>query len=138
MSLGDTLLQLLFPFIVSTLYGANYFLNDFEMVPVAPITTGITVVFTFHIRWFSIVRSLYLKFIIIIIIIIIIDDKCGRVSQSYYYCTTNSQQNSFVCDHTWERNELSWTFVREKFTFLRLWQQDHSRKKSLLFTRETN
>ena len=25
-----------------------YFLNDFEMVPVAPIITGITLVFTFH------------------------------------------------------------------------------------------
>ena len=35
----------------------TYFLNDFEMVPVAPIITGITFVFTF---------------IIIIIIIIII------------------------------------------------------------------
>ena len=28
----------------------TYFLNDFEMVPVAPVITGITVVFTFHIR----------------------------------------------------------------------------------------
>ena len=37
-------------------------LNHFEMVPVAPIITGITAVFTFHIRWTSIVRSLYLKF----------------------------------------------------------------------------
>ena len=87
-SLGDTLLQLLFRFIVSTLYGAylprsyvgsdgllrqhfpemcavpnmavfcssrtawlpgmlpTYFLNHFEMVPVAPIITDITVVFT--------------------------------------------------------------------------------------------
>jgi len=27
-----------------------YFLNDFEMVPVAPIITGITLVFTFHMR----------------------------------------------------------------------------------------
>jgi hypothetical protein len=26
----------------------KYFLNDFEMVPVAPIITGITLVFTFH------------------------------------------------------------------------------------------
>jgi hypothetical protein len=29
-------------------YGSTYFLNDFEMVPVAPIITGITPVFTFH------------------------------------------------------------------------------------------
>ena len=40
----------------------TYFLNDFEMVPVAPVITGITVVFTFHIRLISIVRSLYFKF----------------------------------------------------------------------------
>ena len=53
----------------------TYFLNDFEMVPVAPIITGITVVFTLHIRRISIIRSLYfkiLKFIIIIIITITI------------------------------------------------------------------
>ena len=37
----------------------TYFLNDLEMVPIAPIITGITLVFTFH--------------IIIIIIIIILN-----------------------------------------------------------------
>ena len=42
----------------------TYFLNDFEIVPVAPIITGITFVFTFHMCCISIVR-----FIIIIIII---------------------------------------------------------------------
>ena len=36
-----------------------YFLNDFEMVPVVPIITGIALVFTFHMRCISIVRSLY-------------------------------------------------------------------------------
>jgi len=30
----------------------TYFLNDFEMVPVAPIITGITFVFTFHMHLF--------------------------------------------------------------------------------------
>src|SRR5215469_10000157 len=39
----------------------TYFLNDFEMVPVAPITTGITLAFTFHMLCISIVRSLYFK-----------------------------------------------------------------------------
>ena len=52
------------------------FINDFEIVPVAPIITGITFVFTFHMRCISIVRSLYFRIflasIIIIIIIIII------------------------------------------------------------------
>jgi hypothetical protein len=45
-----------FPGIVLT-----YFLNYFEMVLVAPIITGITLAFTFHIRCISIVRSLYFK-----------------------------------------------------------------------------
>jgi len=44
------------------------FLNDFEMVPVAPVITGINLVFTFHMCCISIVMML----IIIIIIIIII------------------------------------------------------------------
>ena len=39
----------------------TYFLNDFEMAPVAPIITGITFVFTFHMRCISIVRSLYFR-----------------------------------------------------------------------------
>ena len=65
----------------------TYFLNDYEIVPVAPIITGITFVFTFHMRCISIVRSLYFRIssasflitflsrIIIIIIIIIINHK---------------------------------------------------------------
>ena len=35
----------------------TYFLNVFEIVPVSPIITGITFVFTFHMRCISIVRS---------------------------------------------------------------------------------
>ena len=37
----------------------TYFLNDFEIVPVARIITGITFVFTFCMRCISIVSSLY-------------------------------------------------------------------------------
>ena len=37
----------------------TYFLNDFEIVPVAPIITDITFVFTFHMRRISIVRSIF-------------------------------------------------------------------------------
>ena len=39
-----------------------YFLNDFEIVPVASIITGITFVFTFHMRCISVVSSLYFIF----------------------------------------------------------------------------
>ena len=37
----------------------KYFLNNIEIVPVAAIITGITFVFAFHVRYISIVRSLY-------------------------------------------------------------------------------
>jgi len=36
-------------------------LSDSEMVPVAPVTTGITYAVTFHTRCISIIRSLYFK-----------------------------------------------------------------------------
>jgi hypothetical protein len=39
----------------------RYCLSDFEMVPVAPIITGITFAFTFHLRWIPITSSLYFK-----------------------------------------------------------------------------
>jgi hypothetical protein len=39
----------------------TYFLNYFQIVPVAPIIIGITFVFTFHMRCISIVRSLYFR-----------------------------------------------------------------------------
>ena len=45
-----------FPFMLLT-----YFLNDFEIVPVAPIIIGMAFVFTFHMCCMSIVRSLYFR-----------------------------------------------------------------------------
>ena len=39
----------------------TYFLNDFEIAPVAPVITGIAFVFTFHMRCISIVKSLYFR-----------------------------------------------------------------------------
>jgi hypothetical protein len=53
-------------------YVAHVFSKSFEMVPVAPIITGITLVFTFHMCCISIVRSLYFRIFSAIIIIIII------------------------------------------------------------------
>ena len=41
----------------------THFLNDFEIVPVAPIITGINFAFTLHMRSISIVRSLYFRII---------------------------------------------------------------------------
>ena len=42
-------------------YVAHVFFNVFEIVPVAPIISGITFVFIFHVRCISIVRSLYFR-----------------------------------------------------------------------------
>jgi hypothetical protein len=39
----------------------KYFLKDFGMVPVAPVITGITFVFTFHMHSISVIRSLYFR-----------------------------------------------------------------------------
>jgi len=39
----------------------TYFLNDFEIVPVAPLITGITFVCTFHMLCISVVRFLYFR-----------------------------------------------------------------------------
>ena len=63
----------------------TYFLNVFEIVPVAPIITGITFVSTFHI-------------IIIIIIIIIL---LVRVSGYYllFYCTV--RHNFEIISELW-------------------------------------
>ena len=36
----------------------RYFLNDFEIVPFAPIITGITFVFMFHMGCISVVRCI--------------------------------------------------------------------------------
>jgi hypothetical protein len=48
----------------------TYFLNDSEMVPVAPIITGITFVFTFHMRFISIVSSLLLLLLLLFLFMI--------------------------------------------------------------------
>jgi hypothetical protein len=39
----------------------GYFLNDFEMVPDAPIITGITFVVTFHMRCISVESKVRVK-----------------------------------------------------------------------------
>ena len=66
----------------------TYFLNDIEIVPVGPIITGITFVFTFHMCCIYIVRYLcfrifsasilikFLLFLLLIIIIITIHCRC--------------------------------------------------------------
>jgi hypothetical protein len=55
----------------------RYFLNDFDMVPIAPIITGITFVFTFHMRYISIVRYLCFKTILTSFLITFLSPEIG-------------------------------------------------------------
>ena len=77
--------------------------ENFEMVPVAPIITGIVFVFTFHMRCISIVRSLYFRifsvfflitFLFIIIIIIIIIINCKWVYTPVAVCYNAKRDNT--------------------------------------------
>jgi hypothetical protein len=49
----------------------TYFLNDFEMVPVAPIITSINFVFTFHMRCIYIVLLLLLLLLLLLFFFIV-------------------------------------------------------------------
>jgi len=49
----------------------TYFLNTFEIVPIVPIITGITLVFTFHVRCISIIIIIIIIFIYLFIYLFI-------------------------------------------------------------------
>jgi len=81
----------------------TYFLNDFEIVPVAPIITGIAFVFTFYMRCISIVRSLYFRIFSSSLLITFLSPKLQRLLTYifpfhyhgyyyYYYCTLWKQK----------------------------------------------
>jgi hypothetical protein len=83
----------------------TYFLNDFELVPVAPIITGITVVFTFYI------------IIIMIIIIVIMFKIIGRWNAVVIFIQIRknlnpSQKNVRISD------ELPATWSKECFSIV--------------------
>ena len=67
-------------------YVACVFLNDFEMVPVAHIITGITLVFTFHVRCISIVRFLCFKIFSASFLITFLSPDYYYYYYYYYYC----------------------------------------------------
>jgi hypothetical protein len=75
----------------------TYFIGDFEMVPVAPIITGITFVFTFHMRYIIII-------IIIIIITIILYIKLF-VCTLYKFTFLNQSEPNFahISPLVWKR-----------------------------------
>jgi len=73
----------------------TYSLNDLEMVPVAPIITGITLVFTFHMRCSSVVRSLYFKIL-------------SAYYYYYYYCNIRRrfERNAEKAERSLSESEL--------------------------------
>ena len=89
----------------------TYFQNDFEIVPVAPITTGITFVFTFHMRCISIVRSLYFRILsafIIIIIVINLSDLNKDVTPAVVLSVTSAKilLTTVILKHTYFLNQI--------------------------------
>ena len=63
----------------------TYFLNDFEIVRVAPINTGLTFVFTLHMRFISIVRSLYFRIFSASFLITFLYPEIAKSINYYYY-----------------------------------------------------
>ena len=50
-----------------------YFLNDFEIVRVSPIITGITFVFTFHMRCSSLLLLLLLVVVLVVAVVVVVE-----------------------------------------------------------------
>jgi hypothetical protein len=65
----------------------TYFLNYFEIVPAAPILTGITFVFTFHMRCISIVRPLLLLLLLLLSLFQIVVHLCNHSETSIFQAT---------------------------------------------------
>jgi hypothetical protein len=63
----------------------TYFLNDFEIVPVAPIITGITLALIFHMPCISIVRSLYFKIFSAYFLITFLSPEIATSNNMHYY-----------------------------------------------------
>jgi hypothetical protein len=102
----------------------TYFLNDLEMVPVAPIITVIALVFIFRMRSISVVRSLYFKifsdyFLVTFLspviatsinmhvlfslsLIIMSGLLLGIVLSVYYYYYYYFQSHTFLCRFSWK------------------------------------
>jgi hypothetical protein len=79
----------------------TYFVNDFEMVPVAAIITGITVVFTFHIRCISIVRfQLYfycnISLLLLLLLLLLTAVKWSLCGSSPYNSTYKTNKNKYT------------------------------------------
>ena len=80
----------------------TYFLNDFEIVPVAPIITGITFVFTFHMRCISVVRAFYFRIFSAFLITFLSPEIATSInihvpfSYYYYYYYTQTQTRKVI------------------------------------------
>ena len=85
----------------------TYFLNDYEIAPVAPIITGITFFFTFHMHCISIVRSLYFRIFSALLLLLLSSSSSPlcRVFILIFLRQTMSLGNTvlqlFCCYYSW-------------------------------------
>jgi hypothetical protein len=78
----------------------TYFVNDFEMVPVAPFITGFTLVFTFHKRSISIVRfQLYFNCnisLLLLLLLLLTAVELSLCGSSPYNSTYKTNKNKYT------------------------------------------
>jgi hypothetical protein len=87
----------------------TYFLNDFEMVPVAPNITGITFVFTFHMRYISIVRSLYIRLLLLLLLLLFINVTQKTLKVNWRETQNVSRLSNMHFD---DKNSVFWVVVQ--------------------------
>ena len=79
------------------------FLSDFEMAQFAPLTTGITFAFTFHMRWISIMGSLYFKIfrdsfsitLLLLLLLLFMVQRTLALAYSVKVCSSSLQSTVF-------------------------------------------
>ena len=94
----------------------RYFVNYFEMLPVAPIITGITFVFTFHTRCISAVRSLYFTIFSVSFFITFLSPHIAvSIKPCFFFITTDYDVRFIVKD-----GSVSLCMLNPPSTFLTL------------------
>ena len=85
-----------------------YFLNDFDIVPIAPIRTGITFVFTFYVHCILYVRYLYLKFISSFFVITFLSPESADMFVLCYHWLWCSVYCKGLFCQFWVVNSIKW------------------------------
>ena len=113
-------------------------MNDFELVPVTPVITGVTFAFTFHMHFISIVRNLHYRILSNPFLITFLSPE---IATSINILSTNktaaySRELSPCCkQHLQQKKALhSVSVIVSTYTLIALTQQDNKSEKINLLT----